>query len=418
MSTTRTFQDMLNEYLPNRLLQEELVKRDYVLNRVEKDNMWKGSTIPVPFKGAGASSVAFGKLTASNDIAEDKYVRGEITAYREVWGTMIFNFTDLQQHDGKIPETTFLRILPDSVDDFMEYMKMVVSIQLTGNHYFATVTDATNAATGIMIVDRIDRFVIDQKVILDDDDSATGTYYVKAINVNTSAVTLSATRGGAAADVSAYSVAQNAVFYHDGVWDGATLHNFNSIRRVLLSAANGGDANVHGQSKLAYPYLQAVNVSGAAVSATNILDKIFDGYTEVKIKAKGTAYEVLMSWKHLGSIRKLIEVQKGAYKVTPGSEKASEYGWEEIEISSVSGKKLKFVGIQEFDDDIIVYMDWRGCTFRSNGFFKKHKDPDGKEYFTVRATTGYSYIIDVCLFGEFEFRKPGQCGIMHSIPNY
>ena len=51
MSTNRTFQDMLNEYIPNNLLKEELIKRDYILTRVEKDNKWKGGTIPVPFKG-------------------------------------------------------------------------------------------------------------------------------------------------------------------------------------------------------------------------------------------------------------------------------------------------------------------------------------------------------------------------------
>ena len=36
--TTRTFQSMLNEYLPNRLLKEELIKRDYILTNIEKDN--------------------------------------------------------------------------------------------------------------------------------------------------------------------------------------------------------------------------------------------------------------------------------------------------------------------------------------------------------------------------------------------
>ena len=47
MSTARTFQAMLNEYLPNRLLREELVKRDYVLSRVEKDEKWKIGEVKV-----------------------------------------------------------------------------------------------------------------------------------------------------------------------------------------------------------------------------------------------------------------------------------------------------------------------------------------------------------------------------------
>lgn len=76
MATTRTFQSMLNEYLPNELLKEEMIKRDYLLTNVEKDDGWLGGTLIVPFKAAGASSVAAGGLSASNDIAEDKYVRG------------------------------------------------------------------------------------------------------------------------------------------------------------------------------------------------------------------------------------------------------------------------------------------------------------------------------------------------------
>ncbi len=84
MATDRDFQDMLNEYLPNDLLETELVKRDYFLNKVKKDNNWKGGKIPVPFKAAGASSVKFGGLTDSGNIAKDKFIRGSIDDYQEV----------------------------------------------------------------------------------------------------------------------------------------------------------------------------------------------------------------------------------------------------------------------------------------------------------------------------------------------
>ncbi len=163
MATDREFSAMLNEYLTDDLLMEELVKRDYFLTKIAKDEDWKGGTAVVPFRGSQASSIKFGGLTASNDVAQSKYVRGQITGYREVWGTLIFNETDLQQHNGKMPESTFLRILPDEIDDFMDNFKEVVSYQLAAGPHFATVTDATNAATGIFIVDRIDKFMIRMK---------------------------------------------------------------------------------------------------------------------------------------------------------------------------------------------------------------------------------------------------------------
>ncbi|HZX13693.1 MAG TPA: hypothetical protein VFF49_04760 [Thermodesulfobacteriota bacterium] len=413
MSTTRTFQDMLNEYLPNKLLKEELLKRDYILSNIEKDDKWKGGKIPVPFKAAGASSVKMGGLTGSTDISEDKYVRGSIDDYKEMWGSMIFNHRDLMDHSGKIVEDSFLKILPDTIEDFMEYIKMVASIQMGTGPHFALVTDATDALTGIMVVDHVDRFVLGQKVTLDDNDSSAASYYVIAIDVNTNKVTLSATRGGAAADVSAYSVAQVAKFYTDG----ADTTAFTSIRSVLLSAANGGSANVHGQSKLAYPFLQAVNVSGSAITAANILDKLFDAYTEVRKKAKGRADRFIMSYKHFGSILKLIENKSNGaanWQISVEGKKASLYGWDEITINSVKGK-LTIVGIQEWDDDVIAIMDMKAMVFRSNGFFQKRKSPSGEEYFEIRNTTGYQYIVDVSLFGELEINKPGHCGIIHSI---
>lgn len=424
MATTRTFNDMLNEYLTYDLLREELIKRDYVLQRVEKDNGWKGGTLPVPFKAAGATSVKFGGLTAQADLAEDKYIRGEITDYKEVWGSLLFNQTDIVQHDGRVKEDSFLRLLPDSIEDFMDYMKQVVSIQLSQGPHFAEGL-ANGTAGGVLLVDRVDRFQIDQKIRLRDDDTAIADFYVITIDVNadlatvpgSGSITVSATRGGAAADISAYSLAQNTKVYHDGV-DQTGTTTFTDLKQSLLSLANGGSTTLYGQTKTDYPFLQSVQVDGSAVTATNILEKLFDGYVKVRSKAKGMANEILMSFKHLGSVMKIIEAQKGGFKVAPDSEKASEYGWLEIMITSVTGTRLKMVGIQEWPDDVIAYMDWRGVKFHTNEMFRKNISPDGNQFYVVRGTSGYQYICDIALYGELVLNKPGHSGIMHSIPNY
>jgi hypothetical protein len=418
MATTASFQNMLNEYLPNKLLKEEMIKRDYILSNIEKDDTWKGGKIIVPFKAAGASSIKMGSLTAAGDISEDKYVRGSIDDYKECWGSMVFNQKDLMDHSGKIVEDSFLKILPDTIEDFMQVLKMTVSVQMGTGPSFALVTDATNAATGVMEVNHVERFQIGQKVGLIDNDTALASYYVISIDVNAGAngygtVTLSATRGGAAANVSAYSVAQEAKFYTDG----ADTTAFNSIKDTLLSAANGGSATVHGQSKVLYPFLQAVNVSGAAITATNIIKPLFDAYTEVRKKAKGKADRFLMSYKNFGTVLKEVESKSNGaanWQISAGGKKASLFGWDEIVISSVKGD-LTVVGIQEWDDDVIAILDMSSMVFRSNGFFQKRKAPDGKEYFEVRNTTGYQYILDICLFGELEINKPGQNGIIYGI---
>ncbi len=413
MATTRTFQDMLNDYLPNDLLKEELIKRDYLLTNVEKDDGWIGGPLIVPFKGAGASSVSFGSLTASNDVAEDKYVRGEVSSQKEVWGTMIFNHRDLMEHET-ISEKNFLKILPNAVEDFMDYLKNVLSTNLLNGAHFATLTADATANDGLITVDRPDRFVIGQKVLVDDDNSTPATGYVSTINMNTKVILLVTARGGATpVDFSAnnMTVAQNAKCYNDG----AQSNSFSSLRAALLSNANGGDAALYGQTKTAYPYLQAINVSGADIVAANIMAKIFDALTTIRQLGRGNPTEVVMSYKNLASCMKVIEASKGAFNVMPGSQKASQYGWTELQVGSVTKGALKLVGVQEADDDVIMFLDWRALKFHSNGFFRKRKSPSGNEYFEVRATTGYQYLLDICCFGDLVVIRPSYCGILYGI---
>ncbi len=422
MGTTRTFQAMLNDFLPNELLKEEMVKRDYLLNKVEKDDTWigasgstgNGGNLIVPFKGAGASSVAAGGLTASNDIAEDAYVRGQISIQPEIWGSMIFNHRDLMEHDA-VSEKNFLKILPDAVNDFMDYLKNVVSVNLLNGPQFAHVTAATAVSTGIIAVDRPDRFVVGQKVTVDT-SGGTITGYVKlaGIDMNLLTVTLVTARGGSTPldfSTGGNDILVNAKCYNDGFKTGA----MSDLRGALLSLANGGTSTLYGQTKLNYPYLQAINIDGSKVTAANIVEQCFNGFTKTRLYGKGMPTDIVMSLTNLGYVMQVVEASKGAYNVKPGSQKATQYGWTEIEIGSVTNQSLKFVGVQEADNDIIMFIDWRGLKFYSNGFFRKRKSPDGIEYFEVRATTGFQYIIDICLFGDLVVDRPSYMGIMYGI---
>lgn len=420
MATNRSFQNMLNEYLPNELLKEELIKRDYLLSKVEKDDGWLGGNLVVPFKAAGASSVAFGQLSASSDIAQDNYVRGGIPSQKEAWGSMLFNHRDLMEHEA-VSEKNLLKILPDTVNDFMDYMKNVVSVNLLNGAWFAQLTANATASSGIILVDRPDRFVVGQKVVVD--DSGTGgpiTGYVSAIDMNVVSgtsvgqITLVTARGGSTnVDFSANNktTANTARVYNDG----QETNGFSDLRSALLSSANGGSATLYGVTKTLYPYLQAINVSGASVTASNIVEQIFNAFTQTRRLGKGKPTDVLLSYKNWGYVIAVVEASKGAYNVKPGSAKASQYGWDEIEIGSVTSETLKFVAIQEMADDIIMFMDWRALKFYSNGFFRKRKSPDGIEYFEVRAQTGFQYIVDICLFGDLVLQRPSYCGIMYSI---
>lgn len=419
MPTTRSFQAMLNDFLPNELLKEEIVKRDYLLNKVEKDDTWigasgtngNGGNLIVPFKAAGASSASYGQLTASNDIAEDIYVRGLVSTQPELWGSMLFNHRDLMEHET-VSEKNFLKILPDAINDFMDYLKNVVSVNLLNGAAFARLTAASTANNGLIVVNRPDRFMIGQKVVVAATAPAFITAYVSTININTRTILLVTARGGATpVDFSANNAAINAGVFNDG----AQTAPFSSLRDALLSQANGGSTNLYGVAKTAYPYLQAINVDGSDVTAANIVEKCFDAYTTTRRLGKGNPTDIVMSYTNLGYVMKVIEASKGAYNVVPNSKKASQYGWTEIQIGSVTNQELKFVGVQEMDDDIIMFIDWRGLKFYSNGFFRKRKSPDGIEYFEVRAQSGFQYIVDICLFGDLVVHRPSYMGIMYGI---
>ena len=439
--TNRTFQAMLNDYLPNEMLKEEFVKHDYLLSNVEKDDGWigasgatgNGGNLIVPFKAAGASSVAYGQLSASTDIAQDNYVRGVITTQKEVWGSMLFNHRDLMEHE-QVSEKNFLKILPDSVNDFMEYMKSVVSVNLLNGAYFAKLAIDATSTIGQISVDRPDRFVVGQKVVVDD---STLTYppvigYVSAIDMNATLgastaqgiVTLVTTRGGSTAvSFSGQNkfAASSGACYQDGAAPAqGTVGAFSDLRGALLSSANGGTSTLYGVTKTSYPYTQAININGASVTAANIVQKCFNAFTVTRRLGKGNPTDILMSYNNFGLVISAIESSKGSFNVVPESKKASQFGWTEIMIGSVTSQPLKFVGVQEMADDIIIFLDWRALKFYSNGFFRKRKSPDGIEYFEIRAQTGFQYVIDVCLFGDLVVQRPSYCGIMYgvSIPSY
>lgn len=406
------FAALLNEYCPNSMLWEEIVAKDYIFNKMKKDNSAYGSKIVVPFMAANASSIRYGKLTAADDISSSIPMRGELEAMCEVYPSLIFHHSDLVDQEGRIPESTFLKVFPSEVERMTRCARENMAVQILNGDFFATATDATNAATGVFLVDHPERFQLGQKCQIDDADSAPKIVYVINVNPNTRGVTFSDSRGGVAFNLSAYSVVQATHFYHDGVQEQGS---FNSFRSALLSLANGGSTNIHGKAKTTAPFLQAMNILGSDITSTNFLEKLFDGWIKCKTYGKCTADTLLMNIRHMGSVMKIMENSKGAYTMIK-SDRKDMYGWWETEIvASQTGQTLKLVGLQEMDFDIIPAVNFDSITLRSKGGLRKIKQPDGDEFFTQRTELGYSYIIDLECHAQVEFAKPCEQAIFHTI---
>jgi len=430
-TTNLDFDTMIKRYMPYNLLFEEVMKRDYFLGKVAKDQNWKGGEMQIPFMGAHASSISYGELTAEAEINEDKPVLGTVSGYKEIWGSMVFNDHDLQRHTSL--EQSFLKILPDRLESFIERMKEAVSINLLNGTHTASLDVAAagvNLAGGIVGVDRPARLSINQffEVGTVGTNKAAGLpdggAYVGQIDIGNKLVTLYSDKAlTAVVDLSGGGinvVAGDKVFVR-----GATIagRGFTALRDQLLSAANGGSTTLFGINKLLYPHLQAVNVDGSGITASNILNVLFDAYNTTRELGKGSPTDLIMSFKNLGSAMRELELGgsnaggdktfgKGNFSVT--DTRISAFGWTEIDVVGVKGR-LTIVGVQEMDDDIIYMMDWRGAKLHSNGFFERRTAPDGKQFYETRSTSGYKYILDTRFFGELVVTKPSHCGIIYGI---
>jgi len=117
----------------------------------------------------------------------------------------------------------------------------------------------------------------------------------------------------------------------------------------------------------------------------------------------------MMSYNNYGACVNLIENQKGAFNVTPNSDMAKEYTWDEISIGGFlsGGEAVKLVAIQEMNDSDFVGFDETAFRFASAGGLQKHKSPDGNFYFVERdPTNGYTYICDTFLMGNLFCLQP------------
>lgn len=405
MATTASFNDMLKRYMPYELLVEEMKKRSYFWNKVDKDQDWVGGTLEVPFEGGEASSMSFGSLTAASDIAEGTYVMGTLSTQPELWGTMKFNEKDLDRHGDM--EKSYLKLVPGKIDQFVRRMQERVSIMLLGDGSVAKLT--ADGANGSITVDHPERFSIGEKIYVDDDNSAASAAgYVTAININTGVLTVKDARSsGSALDLTAYTTGQNAKVY----LDGAQSNGFTGLRTQLLSASNGGASTIAGVTKATYPHLQAVNVDGSGFTAATILADLFEAFFVVHKLGKGNPGEILVSFDIFKEISNQLELTKQA-SIT---DKAAGYGWRSVTLLGVDGE-MKVTAIREMPSNTAYIMDWSALKFFGHKFFDRKRHLNGDEFFLVRNTTGYEYIVDCKFYGDLLVHKPSHCGVIHSIP--
>lgn len=427
MSTTKavTFQSMLNEWLVNDLLEQAFQEQSWLWNEATIVKTWQGGKLIVPFQDHYANSVAMGQLSDENDLSFAGYTRGFLDAYREVYGSIVFNSRDLQYDHYRVSEQNFISLLPQQLSQLMRFMRQTVSIQLlNGGRLDGVESGFVGDATGSVTVLHPERFQRTMKVILEDTTGPTTlTGYVETINRSSAELTIyDARSGGSALDLTGLDDTTNIYI------DGGNTTSFNSLKDDLLPASAGGSDTFANTNKLDSTFSQSILYdaggssgtgpdwnTGTAVKGEDILTLLFDAYRK-NLQRGGEADSAIMSYKHYSAAMLALEKGSGGFRHV--KESVSYAGYSKIQVYGVVGM-ITLIGIREMDDDWIALVNKPDMTFYcGNKPFQALTSPDGLKYYTKRQTTGYQYISDIGLVGDFLYKNPWNATGIYNIPDY
>lgn len=401
MAATATYGALLKRYTPESLFENEFTKLSYIWQNCEKDKSWRGGTYEIPILEAGFSSVQYGSLASSSDIAEMDVALGT-TTMKELWGSILVREADLYRHGDM--EQSYLKIMPEKIEEFVKYMQSLVATGFLQGPRIAKAT-ADGEADGEITVDKPHFFRKGMKVEIDDANSNAVTGYVRSINLSTNKLLIyDARSGGSVVDLSGYTTVQTAVVRIVGTASEA----FTSLPEFLLSAANGGSDSLYGKTKTDYTALQALSASGSGWTANTVLDDILTAYYAFA-DMRGEMYKEI--WVGSGiykNIAKLLETNKRASIV----DKKAGYGFNSIDLIGAEGQ-AKIVCLRDMPNDKVYFGSADKVKFAGAEPFKR-KMYNGEEFFMVRGTTGPEYISDMALRGDFII-KPSQWACVHSV---
>lgn len=395
---------------------DEVKKRDYIFRNVKKDERWKGGTYKIPLNTNRASSIKFGALTATASIHEAGVTMGEETSYIEIYHSLKFNHLDMDLGDNY--EGSYIKVIKDTVEPAAVMYKEAIARSILSGGLIDSAT-ANGTSGGLITVNSPERFELGQYIVVRESDGPNAVAgYVTAIDMNTGVLTIKDARsGGSAVDISAYTVAKSAALYMDGTVNtstGALQNNFNDLRSVILSNANGGGSSIHGLTKASYVQLQAHNKDLSGATSESLLENLFDLYVETSKKGRGNPSEIFISYKNYAHCVKSLENNR-LFSV---SDVKSGFGFKSIKVGGPDGD-LRITALREMDEDIVFVIDWNAFKLAGYKWFENETmSKIGQPYFVERersAGAGYEYIQDIKFYGNVVFYFLSYLGAGHSI---
>lgn len=409
--TAQVFNHMLKRFQPWQAMEDYVKRSDFFLKKVEIKKDFVEDEMTIPFITAGHTNVRAGKLTPTNEVTRGDGAVGLLkdSELMELWGTIKVTSKDIRKH--KSAEKTFKAMFPSKVSGLMETMKEQVSIMFLQDGSICSVSAfATDGTDGAVIVDRPERLSVRQRLDLSDGPNTVDAY-IKEIDMETAKVTFVTAEGGSTAvDLSAtganLTVADTKIY----VYDHAN-NEHSTLKSMLLPASKGGDANLHGVSKLSSPILQAHYEDCSGFSATSILDDMFKVVRKVKQRGKVKKSSVAVPYF---AFNDMVLKAQASKRYSAGDVEAG-FGFDKVTLQGAGGS-MEVYGVFDLTDTGYI-IDWENLCLATQEMFSTNRDLGDEPWHAERTEDGMVYLLDIAFRGGLAIRKASGFGILDKL-NY
>jgi hypothetical protein len=442
MALTRAWQSAINDKLTGPMVMN-LLRQNPFISKLMEDKSWIGTgeldgggsnvrnSYIIEFLGSTIGAAKVGAYQSSSSVQVANPVRGFVQSYVDFTGTLKVYSQDLRQHKGKKLTQSLFGKLEKQTTNIMARHKNHIEDMILNNSVISEVTSIDDIASGLLTVTRPEKFEIGMGVQLAASGATTKgkELFVISVNKNTKKIGFSTSLGSSASDLTDYvgaTAAATTICVNGTVSSttGLVASGMDSIESILLPSGTGSGGSTYlGQTKTAYPFLQAAAASGASLTAENFLEKLFEIYvTDIGLRTKHPEgvkpRDVFLSPNNYAIACANLEDYKGQFTSNDLSG-SNPYGWEGIKIGSKSkGAGLDLFECESLKDSIIPILNMDTFAIVSNGGVQFEEDPNrpGEKFWSwERATTGLSWLLDFVLSGQFVCGNPESNAILHDV---
>lgn len=451
---TRRHTNMINNAFPFDVRISRQAFQVWFLQKImsNKFNYWNGGDIIVPFAKNREVSIRTGGLVPKDDIVQLKGFTGKITSQVAHTGAVQLYESDLPDRSNRIVNT-FLsgNGISQAFNQVTTRILETLSLQMgSRGPWLASAKQGTTwqagASTGWIKVDRVTPFRHMQKLVCMSLPGTTGPIaptvrWVGNIKTMEREILLCENKDDAdRVDANNYpnpagkndstllTAAKRIVFYPD-VSDTSTAAKVRerqptSIREIMFpSTTNSGKDTIYGINKDRHQSLVSLLASGAQTELPNgstrtrhLLRQLFVMDSMLKDRGVPHISQVVMSLPKYAVIKDILEVESQKWRQYGAEINARAFGWKKTRVSSVDDDNyLEIIGVQEWDNDTINFMDWPTWSFHTNGGVRQSRTPDGVRWYPDVDTSGVTFNAFLMCFSQLVCSFPATNAALHSL---